>query len=382
MSTDVLKVVNPKEYNSKTILAYTANINRLSNYDICITSLPPLCEIMSKLSLKLKDSTIVEYLSAIKWYSLQHNINLDRLSEISEKISSIIRSDKLLRAQNSMTPENKVRYTSWSVILEVHSRLNCVRNLVTPDLSVDKKYLILSLYVLMPPRRVMDYEELYYDNSQIVDFSRLILYGEMNHIIERVPKTDEFIELDKRNYYVNLGEKGYFIFNNYKTRETYLTQYLELNPELHNYLKYYVSVHKVNEGESILNITGNNLIHKLCKVFKDYTNKPITVNDLRHIYISHVISTNQVYKKTAHHQLANQMAHSLDTQMDYKKSIDISELDTTLNDDATILSTSKRGNRVKYQTLEEKKRGKLERNKISYEKMKESRKLKSLSVAL
>ena len=116
-------------------------------------------------------------------------------------------------------------------------------------------YVILSLYVLQPPRRSLDYTQM------IV-----------------VPKYDE--NLDKAYNYLSLKDKTFY-FNNYKTNKTYKTQTIPINDELFTLLKKYRKTGLLlQNNEKALTSPQMTLI--LNKVF----GKKISVSMLRNIYMT------------------------------------------------------------------------------------------------
>jgi hypothetical protein len=124
-----------------------------------------------------------------------------------------------------------------------------------------QSYVILSLYVLQPPRRSMDY-------TQMVV----------------VPMYDD--NMDKAFNYLSLKEKKFY-FNNYKTSETYKTQIQDIPEDLFAILK------KFRKTGLLLTkndkaVTSPQMTDILNKIF----GKKISVSMLRSIFMSSKHSDN------------------------------------------------------------------------------------------
>jgi hypothetical protein len=127
------------------------------------------------------------------------------------------------------------------------------KNLTMDDKQQILNYIILSLYLLTPPRRSGDY------------------------IFMKVRNIDT-----NENYIL----KNKFIFNKYKTSSTYGQQIEEIPKQLQSILKKWI---KVNDNDYLLfdnngnKMTNSKLTHKLNRIFK----KKLSTSALRHLFISH-----------------------------------------------------------------------------------------------
>lgn len=306
-------VVN--KYSPSSIKTYKTSLSKLPDYGIDIHNLIDIDTIMNKLLEKLEHSTVIGYLSAILWYSKENNINSDKYEDISKKIGEYYKIKTAILSKNELSEKNKDKYLPWSSLMLVHTRLcPCI----TSSSRHHMYYVLLSLYVLYPPRRVLDYVCMRVCSSVCIDTSLLI------------PRDGYALDLscvylpvvDLCNYYVDKGESGYFVFNNYKTSAEYGTQYLELSDDLHMILKSWVSLNKLSEGDSLLNLCHSNFCRSLSKIFVSYTSRRLTVNDLRHIYISHMRDSGKLRTGRDQLKLSRQMGHSVSTQQDYYKNVD------------------------------------------------------------
>jgi cell division protein FtsI/penicillin-binding protein 2 len=161
------------------------------------------------------------------------------------------------------------------------------------DLDLLKKYLVVALYTAQAPVR------LNYANMEIINSAKDIK--------------------PKQNYLLIKGRnKKTFVFQEYKTAKTNgrVDKIVpkELNSILNFYLKYNKSKYLLNDSKGNP-ITANALGKLITKAF-DFTGKKVTLNLLRHIYISSNIDLDAIKKQK---ELATDMMHGLEMQEDYAK---------------------------------------------------------------
>jgi len=160
------------------------------------------------------------------------------------------------------------------------------------EMQLLQEYVIAGLFILQPPVRL--------------NFNMLVVNKR-----EDIEKGKNYLLVESRN-------KKKFIIADYKTAKTYDTKEMEVNPEINKILNYWLKYNKT--GFFLLNTRGgmlssNGLSKMITKVFAS-TNKHITLNLIRHIYISENIDIETVNKST---QLASDMHHALLTQHTYIK---------------------------------------------------------------
>jgi len=161
------------------------------------------------------------------------------------------------------------------------------------DLDLLKKYLVVALYTLQPPVR------LNYANMSIINSTKDIE--------------------PKKNYLLIKGRnKKILIFQEYKTAKTNgrvdKVVPKELNSILNFYLKYNKSKYLLNDSK-VSPMTPNALGKFITKAFS-FTDKKITLNLLRHVYISSKIDLDAI---KAQKQMAKDMHHSVEMSEDYVK---------------------------------------------------------------
>ena len=117
-----------------------------------------------------------------------------------------------------------------------------------------RKYVMLSLFVLNPPRRALDYTDM---------------------II--VPQYEE--GMDKKYNYMSLNDRTFY-FNNYKTASKYKTQSVPINPELFDIItSYKIDGFLLGDGKPLPtgNVTG---------MFNSIFKKKVSVSMLRNIFMT------------------------------------------------------------------------------------------------
>ena len=139
------------------------------------------------------------------------------------------------------------------------------------DFNKITQLILLSLFVLQQPRRLLDYVTMV--------------------IVRKIPKN-----MNKDlNYYDITNSKMYF--NNYKTSSTYNTQEVDVPEKLQELLKCYINIHPIKltaknqiyllcnyDGSKINNVST--LTRILNKIFMNSVGKKISSNLLRNIYLT------------------------------------------------------------------------------------------------
>ena len=200
----------------------------------------------------------------------------DRNKEYNDYIASHQKSEK-----------QEKNWTSLADLKKVMNRYKKEAK-ANPTLKTVQPYLVSSLYLLQPPKRL--------------DFSGM-------KIIKSRKDNDE-----KTNYLLNLGRnKKYFIFNQFKTDGKFGSKEVLIPKDLNSVINLWL---QVNKGDDFLynvkgqNMTSNGLGKYITKIFKP-TGKSITLNLLRNIYVSENIDLDAVKKAK---EIASAMDHSESTQ--------------------------------------------------------------------
>ena len=202
----------------------------------------------------------------------------DRYFEINTKYKTLCNAFNIVNYNNDekISKEKLQKLITWD---------NYKKNYHTNKNKLDLQDLfMISLYVLQPPRRVKDYFLL-----QINEGSNRIYYNEKNEMI---------LEL-----------------NEYKTCKRYGTYTNIINDELKNifdnYIKYFV-----NQDKRFFNYSSPaSISNRIKRINEIICGKPLTVNDLRHMYISSFLHKNpSTHDKK---EIAKAMGHSITLQSMY-----------------------------------------------------------------
>jgi integrase len=176
--------------------------------------------------------------------------------------------DKMMeinKAGRDNTDKSETQKQNWMSQQEVQAVWEKLKEEAEPLLSKKKisesetkllqSYVILSLFVLQPPRRSLD-------------FTQMVV----------VPSFNE--NLDKAYNYLSLKDKTFY-FNNYKTNKTYQTQTVPVSDELFNLLKNYRKKGLLLQNNE-KSLTSPQMTLILNKIF----GKKISVSMLRNIYMT------------------------------------------------------------------------------------------------
>lgn len=268
------------------------NLNFLNKYDV----------IKKKLE-KYKPNTQRNFLIAIcsalnsfekppKVYSKY----FDDLKNINAELKTFEKSGEKSQTQ-------KDNWIEWSEVLDKYNELKEKVGIYKNKNKITKneynnllQFIILSLYVLIPPRRNKDY------------LLMVVLKG------KKIPE-----DTDKN--YLDLDNKK-FIFNNFKTAKTEGSVILDIPDELLNNIKLYLKFRPdakgktfelpflvFADGEKLTNDNSITLI--LNKIF----GKKISSSLLRHIFLQHTFGN----VKKEQEKIAKEMSHSVGMQQDYIK---------------------------------------------------------------
>jgi hypothetical protein len=220
-----------------------------------------------------------------------------KLEKVSNEYQDIVDSHK-------KTDKQEVNWSSMAELSQILSsykkamlKINTMREKLTQrEFFFLTNYVVVALFTLIPPTR-LDYAPM--------------------SIIEN-DKEDN----GKKNYLVNKSRnKKYFIINEYKSSKSYGKQIIKIPSGLNSILNLYLKFHK-DKSSFLLNsrgtpLTANGLSKLLTSSFGRYSkNKKITLNLIRHIYISENV---KLTKDTDESKLANSMMHSASTQQTYIK---------------------------------------------------------------
>ena len=200
--------------------------------------------------------------------------------------------------QQKMSVREKDNWMSQNEVLEVYKKHEKqVKTLWTKDPLTKEnlrdlmKFVALSCYVLIPPRRLLD-------------FTSFKLKG-----VD--PNTDNFMK------------KYSFVFNKYKTVKAYGQQVVVIPPRLHSIISRWAK--KTGSEWLLFNTKGGQMSQpKLNKLLEEVFHRKISCGMLRHIFISDKVLANTPDLLELK-GIAQDMGQSLQQQQLYKKKATVSK---------------------------------------------------------
>jgi integrase len=247
--TSLLKNVHNNIFGTKTI-----NIKNLKNTD----------EIINYLDKKPQNTrnTILAALYVLTEIPFYRDAMMKQIMDIKEETEK-------------QEPNNKqiMNSISQQELKDLYDKLKKKTNILYKtggnDFLMDiQNYIIVSLYYLIPPRRLLDYTEF------------------------KIKNIDKNID--------NYMDKTTFVFNVYKTAKTYKKQIIKIPIKLMNIIKKWIAINPTDYllfDNKFNKLNSTTMIYKLNKIF----GKNISVNALRHSYLSNkfqdTIQTNKEIKE-------------------------------------------------------------------------------------
>jgi integrase len=97
----------------------------------------------------------------------------------------------------------------------------------------------------------------------------------------------------------------------------YKQQILKIPDELVGILNDYIKSFEIDN--KLLEFTTKSLGDRVKRIFKDLVNKNVSVNILRHSYISYILANRKLFNHNKLYEISQQMAHSMNMQSQYAK---------------------------------------------------------------
>jgi hypothetical protein len=270
-------------------LAKKLDINLNNKHDIK-THLSKILEDMHNLNPRQRKTT----LSALVVLMSDGTEDNDAINKIRSMMMKDIQTTKNEDREQKMTEKQKESWLDWSAIMKTYSEVEkSVAHLWKKD-NLSKKeflqlqdYVLLSCLVLIPPRRSLDY---------------------CAFKLRDINKAED-----------NYMDKKTFVFNKYKTASVYKKQVVDIPPKLK---KIITDWSKKNTKPWLLldttleqPLTPSKLTNRLYNLF----DKKVSVNQLRHSYVSDVVLKDMPALEQLD-KTAKEMGNSTETQItQYKK---------------------------------------------------------------
>lgn len=300
------------EYSSHTIRQYTSCITSLRRLyidtvkqDFIIPDTFQDSEQIMKLLLNVyKKDTTMNFISAILWKLKESPSEItQRTATLYHEQAKLIKSEierEKIGKEFELTEKEKKSFMLWENIQEIYS--NMAQTLDRTNYNSFMDFVILSLYVLHPPVRA--------------DYAQMRVFIDDTHI------TDDI----KDNYCV-LQDNPRFVFQIYKTAKHKGTTVIPIDDELHSILLDWM---EVNTSDYLLAsyfpsrnkykpFSDSTLCKRITAIFIQHSQKPVTINTLRHSFISFMSRHDQEYN--IKHDNAKKMMHSVEMADKYRRMV-------------------------------------------------------------
>lgn len=317
-------------------------------------------------------------LTALKYKYKCGLVNIDSVEDLDYETKRINDMMSIKEKKCKLSETQRKHFTSWYNILKVYNKLKelCEKS---SNESIWTDYLLISYYVLIPPRRnelaymyIGNEKEYVLDEKSIMN-AKTINYqkieskeyddkldenkkkinenedkNERNVCIENEDEEyEEYDEYDEdadkknndmeKNLYIDKDGKSYLIFRRYKTEGTYRDQILETTKEFRDVINKYIIIKKLKAGDKLIDKNGDEITKRLNKIFNVLIKKKIGCSLLRHIFISHCQYKQLLETVEDRENLSKMMGHSVETQMKYY----ISDYKKVISQDLPLMSEEK-----------------------------------------
>jgi hypothetical protein len=279
---------------------YEKAIKRLEKANLTLTDYEAVCKWINELNLKLTSKKLY-YVALMNYFKKSDPGLFDvyrlQFAEINSELLTETREQKL-------TPTEREKYLPYDEICEVQDTIN-----LSPYISLEDK-ILTAFYTRMPPVRA-DYSRLriYYNKRPEVSENHIQIWGEPRWDLNAI-SMEIYISEHKTS-----GSSG--------TLKRIIP--MEVKHMLHDYLNALavtagVSVREYLEREEpmyLFDFAPIEITTRLQRVFQRYTGKAISVNIIRHSYI-----TKQTEGRPPLAQLeqeAQEMGHSMLTHELYRR---------------------------------------------------------------
>jgi len=287
---DISKIIQESRPNVKpqSIRTYVSNIKKIAgekeitNIDF-LNNPDEIFKRLEGMKLTMKRnilSSILVLLSAVDSESRLYKTYSDKLLKLTMEY----------KRQQDKNEKTETQVKNW---VEHSELINIAKKMIKKNPG-SQDALIAGLYSYQPPTRL--------------DFYDMQIVG---------PKDE--IDNEKNYLVVQSQRTKRFIFNDYKSANKYNTITIPVNKQLNTVINKFL---KLNPGRKYLlqnkagmPITRNALGKKIPVIFKD-TGKHVTLNIIRHVYISENINIEQTKKNK---ELAKTMMHGQSVQLEYAK---------------------------------------------------------------
>ena len=311
MDTLLDKIKSSRDIRESTLKIYKNMLNRLSeklnvefSMDMFKDKQNEILEYLSSLSNSVKKKLIATIMVAI---SPKKNEPIEKYKSLYDNLKNMLNKENAIYLESvSNNKKSEKDEKNWTTMSELHKvRERLLKHIKAKgynfktDKGVDskkdffliQKYLIASLYTLLPPRRLI------YSDMKMVDKKEF----------DKIPQEVK----DKNAYLVNVNKsRKYFYYGKDADKSaTDEAVIIEVPKSMNNLLNFWISINKKehlllnNQGQKL---SKNNLSKEVRSIFSNKTKK-ISVNLIRKIFVSEKFADVNKEKK----EIAEQMNHSV-----------------------------------------------------------------------
>lgn len=305
--------MNPtRHYSPRTCIQYNSCITSIRRLyldrfklDFSIPdSLVHHSQIFHMLSDSLSKPTVINYISAILW-KLRHDsspisITLQKeYQQYTVQLKEEIERDHI-GTQFQLTQKESKSFVLWEDIQSMYSTVSSSFDISNYNSFLN--FVILSLYILHPPVRAD--------------------YANMNVFID-----ESLVPSDFSGNYCILQTNPRFVFQQYKTAKHKGVTVIPIDPELHDILLDWMDINQsdyllasyVIYTNSYKPFSESTLCKRITSIFLQHIQKPVTVNTLRHSFISFMSQHDQQYDRKKDN--AFKMMHSVSMADNYRRMV-------------------------------------------------------------
>lgn len=257
------------------------NMEYLKDIDLLIKTIEEKYE-----NLESRKSHLTSFTTLISYMECLYKINYGKIRAKLEEVNNSLYD---IRGENKpKVKEGIIEDFDEKIIMENSEKIK---------VSSDK--LIYQFYTLQPPRR-------------LDDVVKIELIGE-DYELEKLDVKKNYIVIDEND------KPKEIIYLNYKTKKTYGKQIIQItNRNLKESIQYHIKKQKLKIGDKLFQYKRSGDFGVAIKrIFTRIYLKPITLNDIRHSYITWELRE----QRTANYlrNLALMMGHSQEEQQLYKR---------------------------------------------------------------
>jgi hypothetical protein len=256
------------------------------------------------LTTKYKKSTVRNYISAILWkLRTEYADNSIELQHSYTKHGLLLKEEmerEMDGHEFELTEKEEKSFMYWEDILEVYSQAR--QSLDPTNHKSFLEFVILSLYILHPPVRA--------------DYANM-----------RVFIDDAHVPTNMTDNYCVLQTNPRFVFQQYKNVKHRGITIVPIDSELHDILLDWMDINEtdyllssyVYSKKAFIPLTENALTKRVISIFNHRVNKPVSINTLRHSFISFVTKHDQHYYEKQDN--ASKMMHSTGMAEKYRRMV-------------------------------------------------------------